>query len=44
MDDHNFLEKRMSFGIGAKDDYEKAIATLNNTHSTFKHDDQTPKV
>lgn len=30
-DGGDFNKKRMSFGIGTKDDYERAIATLNNT-------------
>ena len=32
------FSKKMSFGIGQKDDYNRVVGTMNNTQSTFSED------
>lgn len=32
------FSKKLSFGIGQKDDYNRVGTTMNNTHSTFSED------
>ena len=41
--DEGLDSNQISFGIGQKGDYDKAIATLNNTQTTFNDEKIPPK-